>query len=189
MMTDRRGRVRFSNLMTLGLVVVWLLLVGEFTVGAIVFGLIIAVGVQLLFPMPVIPQIARMRPLRLVWLVLKTLWGLVRASAIVSYQVLAWRRPTHNSIISVDLRSEDPFTTTLTAVLVTLVPGSVVLEMRGGRVLVHVFDTPDEEGVEAARQNVLDQEAIVLGAFGTRAEFEQVRQERRDRRAAKGVSR
>ena len=186
MMTDKRGRVRFSNLMTLGLVLIWVLLVGEFTIGSVVFGIIVAVGVQLLFPMPVIAQIARLRPLRLVWLVLVTLWGLVKASAVVSYQVLAWRRPTHNAIISVGLRSEDPFTTTLTAVLVTLVPGSVVLEMRGGRLLVHVFDTPDEAAVDAARANVLAQEAIVLGAFGTKEEFAKVRQERRDRRRERG---
>ena len=181
-MIDKRGRIRFSYMMTVGLVVIWILLVGELTIGAAVFGLIVAVGVQLIFPMPVIPQVARMRPLQTIWLVLVTLWGLTRASFVVSFQVLAWRRPTHNSIIEVELRSKDTFTTTLTAVLVTLVPGSVVLEMRGGRLLVHVFATPDEEAVAAARRNVLSQEAIVLRAFGTDEEAEGIAKERRESR-------
>ena len=180
-MSQRRKNFRFSFLMTGGLVVVWLLLVGEFTFGALVFGVAVAVGVQLVFPMPEIPQMARMRPLQTLWLMLATLWGLVRASVIVSYQVLAWWRPTTNSIIAVDLRSSDSFTSTLTAVLVTLVPGSVVLELRGGRALVHVFDTPDEDAVEAARQNVLAQERLALLAFGTKEEVERLRQERRQR--------
>lgn len=181
-MRERRKNIRFSFLMTAGLIVVWMLLVGELTVGALVFGIMVAVGVQLIFPMPEIPQMGRMRPLRTVWLVLVTLWGLVRASAIVSYQVLAWRRPTNNSIIVVDLRSDDSFTSTLTAVLVTLVPGSVVLELRGGRMLVHVFDTPNEAAVDAARKNILEQERLVLRAFGTKEEVAEIRRERRDQR-------
>lgn len=179
-MQQRRKSIRFSFLMTAGLVVVWVLLIGQLDFGTIVFGLLVSIGVQLIFPMPVIPQMSRMRPLQTVWLILVTLWGLVRASVIVSYQVLAWKRPTSNSIIVVDLRSKDSFTSTLTAVLVTLVPGSVVLELRGGRMLVHVFDTPNRAAVEAARKNVLDNERLVLQAFGTKEEVAALRQERRE---------
>lgn len=180
-MQQRRRNIRFSFLMTAGLVVVWFLLNGTLDVGTLVFGIAVAIGVQLIFPMPVIPQMSRMRPVATLWMIVATLWGLVRASAIVSYQVLAWKRPTNNSIIVVDLRSQDSFTSTLTAVLVTLVPGSVVLELRGGRMLVHVFDTPNEEAAEAARRSVLAQERMVLRAFGTKEEVAELRQERKDR--------
>ena len=176
---------RFSAFMTIGLVAVWIMLVGEITVGAAVFGLIVAVIVQLLFPMPVIPQIGRMRILPLLWLVLATLWGLLHASFVVAAQVLAFRRPTKNSVLYVDLRSDDEFSSTLTSVLVTLVPGSVVLEVHRGRLLVHIFDTQDAEGIERARQSVLDQEALVLRAFGSREEVRALRAERRDRKGVR----
>lgn len=172
---------RFSLLMTVGLVVVWIMLVGEITIGAAVFGLIVAVIVQLLFPMPVIPQIGRLRIHHLIWLVLNTLWGLLQASFVVAAKVLAFSRPTKNSVVYVDLRSDDEFSSTLTAVLVTLVPGSVVLELHPGRLLVHIFDTQDAESLEKAKRDVLKQEALVLKAFGTREEMRQVVAEHRGR--------
>ncbi|MGO3844653.1 Na+/H+ antiporter subunit E [Agrococcus casei] len=181
----RRRSVRFSVLMTLGLVVVWIMLVGEITVGAAVFGLIVAVAVQLLFPIPVIPQMGRMRILRLIWMILVTLWGLATASFVVAAQVLAFRRRTRNSVVNVDLRSKDVFSSTLTAVLVTLVPGSVVLEVYGGRLLVHVFDTQDEASLEHWIEGVHKQEALVLRAFGTPEEVAAIRQESRQRRTGK----
>lgn len=178
----RRKYIRFSFLMTLGLVIVWVMLVGEFTIGALVFGVVVAVFVQLVFPMPVIPQMARMRIHRLVWLVLVTLWGLLKASFVVAAQVLAFKRPTMNSVVYVDLRSKDSFTSTMTAVLVTLVPGSVVLEVQQGRLLVHVFDTQNQEAVDHAKAGVMKQEALVLRAFGNEREVEMVREEARERR-------
>ena len=181
----KRRHLRFSLLMTLGLIVVWVLLVGEFTIGAVVFGLVVAVAVQLMFPMPIIPQIGRMRILRLIWLVLVTLWGLARASFVVAAQVVAFTRPTRNSVVNIDLRSDDSFSSTLTAVLVTLVPGSVVLEVHPGRLLVHVFDTQDEASLEHWMDGALKQEALVLRAFGTPEEVEQIRQESRDRRKSR----
>lgn len=182
----RRKSVRFSVLMTLGLVIVWIMLVGEITVGAAVFGLIVGVTVQLIFPMPVIPQVGRMRVIRLIWLILVTLWGLATASFVVAGQVLAFKRRTRNSVVSVDLRSDDAFSSTLTAVLVTLVPGSVVLEVYGGRLLVHVFDTQDDASLEHWIEGVHKQEALVLRAFGTREEVAEIRQESRRRKSSKG---
>lgn len=159
-------RHRISLAGTIGLAIVWMML-WDFSLGAAVWGLLIAVIIQVLFPLPDVPELESFRLLGFLRLVLVTLWGLTISSFEVAAKVLAFWRPTQNAIISVELRSDSAFITAITAELVTLVPGSVAIDAGERWLLVHVFDASTDEAVEAARARVLVTEATALRAFGT----------------------
>ncbi len=163
-------RSRASVVATIGLTVIWMLLWGDLSLGAAVWGVLIALLVQIVFPLPDVPEIESFRPLGFARLVLVTLGGLVVSSLQVAAKVLAFWQPTRNAIIRVPLRSDSEFITAITAELVTLVPGSVAVDAGEGWLLVHVFDASTEAAIDHARGRVLATEATVLRAFGTPAE-------------------
>lgn len=163
-------RYRFSLVATIGLAVVWLMLWGELSLGAALWGVLIALLIQALFPLPEVPELEFFRPIGFLRLVVVTLWGLIVSSVQVATKVLAFWRPTKNAIIRVSLRSDSMFITAITAELITLVPGSVAIDAGERWVLVHVFDAATPELVERARASVRRTEATALRAFGTAAD-------------------
>ncbi|GEK78940.1 Na+/H+ antiporter subunit E [Agrococcus baldri] len=160
-------RYRVSFLATIGLAIVWMMLWGELTLGAAIWGLLVALLIQVLFPLPDVPELESFRPIGFGRLVVVTLWGLTVSSFQVAAKVLAFWRPTRNAIIEVRLRSDSAFITAITAELVTLVPGSVAIDAGERWLLVHVFDASTPEAVEKARASALATEATALRAFGT----------------------
>lgn len=163
-------RYRVSLVATIGLAIVWVMLWGEFTIGAAVWGLLVALLIQVLFPLPDVPELESFRPIGFARLVVVTLWGLTVSSFQVAGKVLAFWRPTKNAIIEVRLRSSSAFITAITAELVTLVPGSVAIDAGERWLLVHVFDATSPEAIEKARAKTLATEATALRAFGTAAD-------------------
>lgn len=163
-------RNRVSLVATIGLAVIWMMLWGDLSLGAAIWGIGIALLVQVLFPLPDVPELESFRPLGFARLVLVTLGGLTVSSLQVAAKVLAFWLPTRNAIIRVSLRSDSEFITAITAELVTLVPGSVAIDAGEGWLLVHVFDASSEAAIDHARHRVLSTEATVLRAFGTPAD-------------------
>ncbi len=163
-------RYRVSLVATIGLAVMWMMLWGDLSLGAAIWGLLIALLVQVMFPLPDVPELESFRPLGFARLVIVTLTGLAVSSIQVAAKVLAFWRPTRNAMIRVPLRSDSEFITAITAELVTLVPGSVAVDAGEGWLLVHVFDASSEAAIDHARARVLTTEATVLRAFGTPAD-------------------
>lgn len=169
-MNRPKFRYRVSIFATIGLTIIWMMLWGELSLGAVVWGLAISLLIQVIFPLPDVPELESFRPLGFLRLVVVTLVGLAVSSFQVAAKVLAFWRPTRNAIIRVPLRSDSEFITAITAELVTLVPGSVAIDAGEGWLLVHVFDASGEAGIDHARARVLTTEATVLRAFGTPAD-------------------
>ncbi|WP_306233928.1 Na+/H+ antiporter subunit E [Agrococcus beijingensis] len=160
-------RARASVVATIGLALIWMMLWGELSLGAALWGVIVALLIQIAFPLPEVPELESFRPIGFLRLVLVTLWGLLISSFQVAAQVVAFWRPTRNAIIRVELRSDSTFITVITAELVTLVPGSVAIDAGAGWLLVHVFDASTDAAIDSARAKVRATEATVLRAFGT----------------------
>lgn len=155
------------------LTLVWVLLWGELHLGNVLAGLLIALAVTVLLPLPAVASGGRLRPLGLLRLVAYFARDLVVASVEVGAQAFRPRPPV-SAVIGVRLRSSSDLYLTLTAELCSLVPGSIVVEAhRLTRTLyVHVLDVETAGGVEAARQSVLDQEERVLRAIASDAQLE-----------------
>lgn len=166
----RRLKARLSWTATIGLTIVWMVLWGDLSIAAAVLGLVVALGVQVAFPLPDVPEMERFRPLALLHLIAWVGWGLVKASVIVSIGVLAVRRPVQHALIRVPLRSESPFVKAMTVEVVTLIPGSVIVELDRHEILLHVFDASSPASIQRARDEVHDAERLLVRAFASRAE-------------------
>ncbi|MCB0999124.1 MAG: Na+/H+ antiporter subunit E [Acidimicrobiales bacterium] len=135
--------------MSIGVVVfvVWIALQGRLTVANVVGGLIVAVGVVVLFPSTG-GAAHRVNPVALVRFVGRLLVDLVRSSATV---VIAVLRPdparVRTEVIEVRLATRSRLVTTVVGNAITLTPGTMTLDVRhddDGYVLdVHVLGTVD----------------------------------------------
>jgi len=166
----RRLRARLSWTATIGLTIVWMVLWGDLSIAAAALGLVVALAVQIGFPLPDVPEMERFRPIPLAHLLAWIGWGLIRASVIVSIGVLAVRRPVQHAIIRVPLHSDSPFVKAMTVEVTTLIPGSVVLDLDRHEILLHVFDASTPASIQRARDEVHDAERLLVRAFASRAE-------------------
>jgi multicomponent Na+:H+ antiporter subunit E len=165
--TKRPARYRaVQPIPILWLTLVWCTLWGSFSPMMLVGGVLVAVIVSVVFPLPALEADVRVRPLRLVWLVAGFLVDVVRASIQVTGVVLR-RRGVRNAVVSVDLRSSSDFVLTGVAAMLSLVPGSVVVEVRRSShtLFLHVLDVPDRAAAERFRQQALEVERKFLQAF------------------------
>jgi multicomponent Na+:H+ antiporter subunit E len=158
----------------LWLVAVWVALWGDLSIANVLGGLAVALVVSVVFPLPPLHLHVRVRPVRLAWLALHFLGDVVAASAQVAWKTLQLHRQPLNAVIEVDLRTRSDFVLTVVAEMVSLVPGSLVVEARRSThtLFLHVLDARDMAGVEKMRAQVFALERRVVLAFG--AEIEQV---------------
>lgn len=186
----RRTGWRFQWATVLWLTVVWVLLWGDVTWGNVVNGVLLGLLVSRGLRMTPVDFRGRVHPVGLLVLLGRFALDLVRASFEVSLVALRPRHTPRGAVICVQLRSHSDLYLTLTAELVSLVPGSIIVEAHRltGRLYVHVLDVETSGGVEKARQNVLDQEARLLRALASDEELAQAGLPR-SRRADEVVSR
>ena len=172
--TRRNGQVRparYRSLqlpMLLWLTVVWVALWGDLSLITVLGGLLVATIGSLVFPLPPLRLDVRVRPLALLWLVVRFAADVVVSSIQVAWVVLRPRRPLRNAVIEVNLRTPSDFVLTVVAEMTCLIPGSLVVEARRSThtLFLHVLDVGDLAGVERFRQSVLDQEERLVRALG-----------------------
>jgi multicomponent Na+:H+ antiporter subunit E len=149
------------------LTTVWVGLWGDVSVANVLSGLLLGVLVSVVFPLPPLRMHLRIRPLRLLWLVLHFISDVVVASVEVTWVILR-RRELRNSVIEVNLRTPSDFVLTVVAEMTSLVPGSVVVEARRSdyTLYLHVLDTPDVSAADRMRRRTLELEQRVAAATG-----------------------
>lgn len=159
------------------LIAFWMLLWGSITPLTILTGVVIAVLVTRTLYLPRVILAPRFNP---VWFVvfLAVFFGqLVAASFQVAFQAVFSRRIQRSAIVKVHLRTRSDFILTGTSIAISLVPGSVILEVdREHAILyVHVLGADSHEDVALAKANILATERRLLRALGARDEWEAVR--------------
>ncbi|UZN03592.1 Na+/H+ antiporter subunit E [Cellulomonas sp. S1-8] len=169
----RRTGWHFQGATILWLTVVWVLLWGDVTWGNIVNGVLLGVLVTAGLRMTPVDFRGRVHVWPLLVLLGTFLVDLVRASFEVSMVALRPRYTPRGAVICVQLRSHSDLYLTLTAELVSLVPGSIIVEAHRltGRLYVHTLDVETSGGIERARHHVLEQEARLLRALASDAEL------------------
>ncbi|MEV0608927.1 Na+/H+ antiporter subunit E [Polymorphospora rubra] len=155
------------------LVLVWNLLWGDFSIGNVIGGLVVAAVVLVFFPLPRVTFGGRIRPLALLRFVLQFLADLITASIQVAGMALRPGYRPNSGIIAVQLRVHSDLNLTLTAEALSLVPGSLIVEAdrSTGTLYVHVLDIEGPDGVERMRREILELEARIIRATGSAAEL------------------
>ena len=173
----RKLRWRLQWRAILALAAIWVILWGNYSLVDIVTGIALGWLVTVTFPLPPIRYHGRPRPLGILRLGLVTLRDLAVASWRLTLAAFVPRIDFHPAVIRVPLRSNQDLYQVETAELISIVPGSIVIDARRStRMLyLHLVDVSGPDGVEESRHNALEVERRVLEAIASDAELAALR--------------
>jgi multicomponent Na+:H+ antiporter subunit E len=163
------SRLRHQLPLLAWLVVVWILLWGTWSWANLLSGLAVGLVVMLLLPLPPVVGGTRVRPLPLVRFVGHFLVDLVLSGAEVAWRALGPGGVRRGAIVRVQLRADSDLLLTVVSETLSLVPGSLVLDLdREHRLIsVHLLHVDDLADVEQQKADVLATEERIVRAFGT----------------------
>jgi multicomponent Na+:H+ antiporter subunit E len=173
----RRPQLRMSIVTA----VVWVLLWGDLSLANLVSGFLLGLLITWVFPLPPIDFHGRFRLWPHTKLIAILLFDLVRSSFVVAAQAFHFGHTMRNAVVRVDLKVHSDLYLTLTSELVSLVPGSLVMEARRQEsvLYVHVMDVRSDADIATARRKVLQAEERVVSSFGSDDEVAALREEAR----------
>jgi multicomponent Na+:H+ antiporter subunit E len=153
----------------LWLILVWNLLWGTWSWANLLSGAVVALFVTVLLPLPPVAGGGWVRPGAFLRFLGGFLVDLVQAGTLVAWQTVRPSGISRSAIVRVRLRTDSDLLLTIVTEAVTLVPGSMVIEMnREERELgLHILSVDDERDIERQKQSVLTTEERVVRAFGT----------------------
>lgn len=172
-MADRVKGLRIWHVPVLiWLTIIWLLLWGDVNTLNLVGGVLVSCMVLLVFPFPRVSVDGVVRPWSTIVLISKFLFDLAVASFHVGWLAIRPKAPPPSAMIQIDLVSHAELRQTLTGELISLVPGSLLIELdsQGRRMWLHILDAGTPEKVQRARRSARRQEHLLLKAIGTDAE-------------------
>ena len=176
-----RHEVRVQLPFLIWLVVLWMLLWGQFTVLSAVTGLVVAVFVTRMFRLPTVELSGRINVWYAALFVVQFLFAVLRGAVSVTMQVFDFRRQPGAAIMAVPLRYADDLVMTHVAVTSSLIPGSLVVEAdRDRRVLyLHVIGVRSFDDVEKQRNIVLRWEERIVRALGDPSQYRALKADER----------
>lgn len=166
-MNGRPGTLR-TTLALLWSVAVWAALWSELSVANVVWGAVIGLLTLLVLPLGSNRRPGSIRPVAVVAFGLHFLWALVRASAVVAWEVVTPRNRIHEGIVAVPLRTDSPGLVTLLANAISLTPGTLTLEVATApttaptTLYVHILHL---RTIEEVRADIRQLETLALRAF------------------------
>lgn len=172
----------------LALVALWVFLWDHVDVLTVTTGVLLAVAVTRALYLPPVLLSGRFNPGRGLLLGLRMMFDVAVASIQVAARAIWPTWVPTSAIIDVQLLTRSDLVTTLTAEAITVVPGTVVVDIdrERGLLYLHVLGTRTPDDIDRAREKVLATEERIVLAIGTRAQARAVHEARRARRAAAG---
>lgn len=156
------------------LVLLWMVLWRSFTPVDLLAGIGVALLVTRLFELPPVQLSGRFNPL---WLLVYLFWlgiEVVEGSFSVAWRAFDPRRVPRSALVEVRLVTRSDFILTLTAITISLVPGTLVIEVdrSSSTLFLHLLAAEREQDIERARRTVRIVEHRLLRAIGSREELE-----------------
>lgn len=152
------------------LTAVWVLLWGSLSWANVITGVVVAVAIRVLLPLPTVRTQGRVHLPTLVRLVAVVATDLVVSSVQVLVLVL---RPgpltldVTSAVVHSQLRVRSNLVLALLADTITLVPGSMVLDIdqRTRVIATHVLDVRSDADIDRFQRKVAQLEELFIGAF------------------------
>lgn len=178
-MSRRRISLRQELPLLVWLVIVWGALWQDFSPGNLLFGALLAVAVARLFYLPPVELSGRFNILYAVPFALVFLAKVVAASAQLLYLAIAKGPKVTNAVVAVPLRSRQDLMVTATGHVISLIPGSLVVEVdrSTSTLYLHALNISSPQEVENLKNEVRFIEAGLIRIMGTKEELETVRME------------
>jgi len=175
----RSERTAFAPQLPLfiGLVLIWMLLWGEFTLLSLITGIVLAFLVSWFFYLPAVRLGDRINPWYCAVYLGRLLYDIAHASIAITWSAFSPAYRPGNAIVGVNLRTRNDLILTLVAVSLSIVPGSIVVDVNrvNSTLYLHVFNVNDHAGVEKMRREALNTEYRIVKAIGSRADLKRLR--------------
>lgn len=155
------------------LIGVWMLLWGTVSVANVVSGLAIALLITVLLPLPAVPVEGRVHPLSLLLLIVVVAYELVMSSLQVVWLAVRPGAPPRSAVLRAHLDIKSDLVLALAVNILTLTPGSIVLEIDQVRrfVYVHVIDVGSQKSVDRFYRQVSRIQRLLVATFERTAEW------------------
>ena len=178
-MSRRRISLRQELPLLVWLVIVWGALWQDFSPGNLLFGAILAVAVARMFYLPPVELSGRFNVLHAVPFALMFLGKVMAASFQVMYLAAVRGPSVRNAVVAVPLRSHEDLMVTATGHVISLIPGSLVVEVdrSTSTLYIHGLNVRNGEDVMNLRKEVRDTEAGLIRVMGTKDELAALKQE------------
>lgn len=149
------------------LMLVWCLLWGQFSIANMASGLVVALVITLLLPLPAVPIEGRLHPLSLLKLNVLVGYYLVLSSVQVAWLAIRPGPPPLAAVLRVHLTLKSDLVLALAVNIFNLIPGSIVLEIDQARrmLYLHVIDVGSERSVQRFYRQVDQVERLLVAAF------------------------
>ena len=171
------------------LVVVWGALWQDFSLSNLAFGLVIAALVMRIFYLPPVELSGRFNPLYALGFAVRFLYKLLLASFEVFWLALAKGPQIRNAVVAVKLRTRSDLLTTATGHSLSLIPGSLVVDVdrSTSTLYLHCLNVSNEEQAEKIRRDVRSTEAWLIRTMGSREDLELLRADEQRDNAEQGA--
>lgn len=156
----------------IGLIITWMMLWREISWLSLLSGVVVSVIAMRLFYLPPVMLAGRFN----VWWAARYLgfflWHLMLASFQVAWLAVRPGPPPRTAILAMRLRTRSDFILTMVALTVSLIPGSLVVEVDrfASTLYLHVLNTPTQREIRRMRQQTWHIEELLIRAVGSRAE-------------------
>jgi multicomponent Na+:H+ antiporter subunit E len=156
------------------LILVWMLLWGTVSAANVISGLAIALMITLLLPLPAVPVEGRVHPLSLLLLIGLVAYELLMSSLQVAWLAMRPGPPPRSAVLRAHLDIKSDLVLALAVNIVTLTPGSMVLEIDRARrlIYVHVIDVGSDKAVSRFYRQVSRIERLLVATFERAAEWQ-----------------
>ncbi len=155
------------------LAAVWVMLWGTLTVADVVAGVLVALAILLLLPLPAVPVEGRLHLRAIAKLVVVFAGLMVRSSLQVAWFAVRPASPPLSAVLRAKVAVKSDLVLTLLVDALNLIPGTVVLDVDADRRLlyVHVIDVGSEHGVRSFYRDTARMERLFVSAFERDADW------------------
>ncbi|WP_111512345.1 Na+/H+ antiporter subunit E [Mycobacterium kyogaense] len=158
------------------LILVWVLLWGTVSAANILSGLLVALVITLLLPLPPVPVEGRLHPIPLVRLVFTIIFRLLSSSVQVAALALKPGPPPLTAVLRAHLALKSDLVLVLAVNIINLTPGTIVLEIDQPRrmIYVHVLDVGNERTVQRFYRQVDSLQKLLVASFERESDWRPV---------------
>ncbi|MEE3849893.1 Na+/H+ antiporter subunit E [Gordonia sp. LSe1-13] len=152
---------------------VWVLLWGTISWANIIGGLVLAIAIVTVLPLPRVPVEGRIHPVAVLAILVRLVVDFFVSSAQVAWAAIRPGKPPLGAVIRVRVAIKSDMVLTLAVDYLNLVPGTMVLDIDHRRriLYIHVFDVRTEKKVQSFYDTVAFVERSFIRAFERDSEW------------------
>ncbi|MBS1695326.1 MAG: Na+/H+ antiporter subunit E [Actinobacteria bacterium] len=165
------------------LILVWILLWGTFSAANVISGLVVALVITLLLPLPAVPVEGRVHLLSLIRLILTVAYYLVLSSTQMAWLAIRPGPPPLSAVLRAHVAVKSELVLALAANIFNLIPGSIVLEIDLNRRMLyaHIIDVGSDRAVQRFYHQVDIIQRLLVDSFERDADWQPATEREADR--------